>query len=319
MPTFPGGSLLPLTYTSDFSTNSFLPQPEALIFDADAGELVIGTGPSMFRIETDGTVVSSAELCPGESCIEGFALRPDNGNLLVINDGSPTRIREFTLAGVPVTDAGAIDLSIDDFSNAEGIVVHPTRDTIFIADDDGFLAEIEFDGTIINQVASADLLGGFAQPSGITVDASTGNLIVVSDNGVSGGMIAELRPDFTLLDRQLIMDLTVSIGGGLSDADGVSIDPDTRDVYIAIEAGSRIVRAAASGTVTPRCAQPLSSGDQPTASDCLFILRAAVGLDTCTIECQCLPTGTTPITATDALLCLRSAVGGSATLNCPCS
>ncbi len=67
------------------------------------------------------------------------------------------------------------------------------------------------------------------------------------------------------------------------------------------------------------CSQPISAGSSPVASDCLFILQAAVGNVTCTPECVCAPTGTLPPKATDALLCLNAAVGAPANLNCPCS
>ncbi len=68
------------------------------------------------------------------------------------------------------------------------------------------------------------------------------------------------------------------------------------------------------------CAQPLSSGSSPTASDCLFILRVAVGSQTCVPQdCVCAPNGTLPVKATDALICLRVAVGVPVGLNCPCS
>jgi hypothetical protein len=66
------------------------------------------------------------------------------------------------------------------------------------------------------------------------------------------------------------------------------------------------------------CAQPLTSGSEPTASDCLFILKAAVGTESCSPECVCAPTGTLPIKATDALLCLNAAVGSPDLLDCPC-
>jgi hypothetical protein len=69
---------------------------------------------------------------------------------------------------------------------------------------------------------------------------------------------------------------------------------------------------------TTPCAQPASSGSNPTASDCLFILRTAVGAATCTPECICAPKGTLPTTASDALLCLKKAVGQGVTLACPC-
>jgi len=66
------------------------------------------------------------------------------------------------------------------------------------------------------------------------------------------------------------------------------------------------------------CAQPLSTGATPTASDCLFILNAAVSAVTCTPECVCAPKGSLPISATDALMCLNKATGLDVPLNCPC-
>jgi hypothetical protein len=70
----------------------------------------------------------------------------------------------------------------------------------------------------------------------------------------------------------------------------------------------------------PKCSQPVSDGPAPVATDCLFILQAAVGSQTCDPECLCAPTGTLPAKATDALLCLQHSVGNDAVpLNCPCN
>lgn len=68
----------------------------------------------------------------------------------------------------------------------------------------------------------------------------------------------------------------------------------------------------------PKCGQPLTSGVKPLASDCLFILRAAVKSATCDPTCQCDTNGDQKITAPDALLCLKKAVGQNIQLNCPC-
>jgi hypothetical protein len=65
------------------------------------------------------------------------------------------------------------------------------------------------------------------------------------------------------------------------------------------------------------CGQPVTNGADPTASDCLFILRSAVGSDTCTPECVCNTNGQGVITASDALTCLKKAVGQNVTLVCP--
>jgi hypothetical protein len=71
-------------------------------------------------------------------------------------------------------------------------------------------------------------------------------------------------------------------------------------------------------TLPPACAQPLSSGPAPVATDCLYILRVVVGLAICDPACVCAPKGTLPVSATDALICLKKATGQAIALNCPC-
>ncbi|MFN2376807.1 MAG: hypothetical protein ABR538_09735, partial [Candidatus Binatia bacterium] len=66
------------------------------------------------------------------------------------------------------------------------------------------------------------------------------------------------------------------------------------------------------------CAQPVSAGAGPVATDCLFILRAAVGTTTCTDPCICQPRGSAPTRASDALVCLQFSVGQPVTIDCPC-
>lgn len=64
------------------------------------------------------------------------------------------------------------------------------------------------------------------------------------------------------------------------------------------------------------CGQPATSGDDPTVVDCLTILKAGVGTATCTPECICDVNASGAITASDALLCLRKAVGQDVVLDC---
>src|SRR5262245_35055727 len=66
------------------------------------------------------------------------------------------------------------------------------------------------------------------------------------------------------------------------------------------------------------CGQPVSSGAKPIASDCLFILRSAVGSQTCDPACVCDTNGTDDTTASDALVCLKKAVGQDVDLECRC-
>jgi hypothetical protein len=86
---------------------------------------------------------------------------------------------------------------------------------------------------------------------------------------------------------------------------------------IAFLAGFLLLPAAAHAA-NGDCSQPVSNGSNPVSSDCQFILKVAVGIESCSPECICAPTGDLPAQASDALLCLRKAVGQGVTLNCPC-
>jgi len=68
----------------------------------------------------------------------------------------------------------------------------------------------------------------------------------------------------------------------------------------------------------PVCSAPLSAMSPPRISDCLFILRAAVGAETCVPACACAPGGSLPVSADDALVCLGSSIGLALPLLCPC-
>jgi hypothetical protein len=83
---------------------------------------------------------------------------------------------------------------------------------------------------------------------------------------------------------------------------------------------SIVVLFAASSSVAALgdCAQPVSAGGQPVATDCLYILRAAVGSETCEPACVCDPAGGGGVAATDALACLRVATGLPQALECNC-
>ncbi len=71
---------------------------------------------------------------------------------------------------------------------------------------------------------------------------------------------------------------------------------------------------AASAEVAP-CGSP-TSGGAPRASDALFTLRAAVQVGDCDIR-VCDVSDTNTVTASDALMILKSAVGQDVRFNCP--
>jgi len=87
---------------------------------------------------------------------------------------------------------------------------------------------------------------------------------------------------------------------------------------VAIAVASMLLGPTVTTAAQGDCAQPLSTGATPTASDCLFILRTAVGTQTCDPVCICDPNGAGGTTATDALFCLKAAVAEPVTLACPC-
>jgi hypothetical protein len=66
------------------------------------------------------------------------------------------------------------------------------------------------------------------------------------------------------------------------------------------------------------CGQPASQGDQPTATDALFTLRASIAAETCSVfVCDVNDSGS--VTASDALLILRRAIDQNVVLMCPVS
>jgi hypothetical protein len=66
------------------------------------------------------------------------------------------------------------------------------------------------------------------------------------------------------------------------------------------------------------CGQPITTGPAATASDCLFLLRASVGNETCEVPCICDVDRSGVTSATDALVCLRIAVGSPGEKTCYC-
>ncbi len=94
---------------------------------------------------------------------------------------------------------------------------------------------------------------------------------------------------------------------------------DVRRNLAAVALIAGMFSAATAFAAKGDCSQPASNGSVPAASDCLYILKVAVGSLTCTPACICAPKGTLPTSTSDALLCLRKSVGQPAQLKCPCS
>lgn len=94
-----------------------------------------------------------------------------------------------------------------------------------------------------------------------------------------------------------------------------------RNSFLAYTATVAFALALGSGAALAAngdCGQPASNGPNPVATDCLFILQAGVGAQTCNPVCVCDLNGSggNP-NATDALICLNVSVGVPGLLNCP--
>jgi hypothetical protein len=82
--------------------------------------------------------------------------------------------------------------------------------------------------------------------------------------------------------------------------------------------GDWIIRATIEGGTALPCATPVSGGEEPEVTDCLYILRTAVGQVGCDPTCICDPSGNGEVGASDALLCLKRAVGQDPAFECSC-
>jgi hypothetical protein len=103
-----------------------------------------------------------------------------------------------------------------------------------------------------------------------------------------------------------------------SDRSGEGSTMKRRDGIVASALLALLVFAGAAQAARGACSQPSTTGSGPSASDCLFILRTAVGSLTCGPACICAPKGSLPTVSSDALLCLRGSVGQPVVLDCPC-
>jgi hypothetical protein len=91
-----------------------------------------------------------------------------------------------------------------------------------------------------------------------------------------------------------------------------------RSVFAVVVVCAMALAASHANAALGECSQPLTEGAIPVATDCLFILNAAVGLQSCSRACICDPSGDDTITAVDALTCLAVVVGAEVGLACPC-
>jgi hypothetical protein len=155
-------------------------------------------------------------------------------------------------------------------------------------------------------------------PDGRMVVAWTSTI----DGDGSGISARVLNSDLSPAGDEFVVNSTTK---GTQEFPGVAADADGKVIIVwsstgADGPGSRDVFAQRFDSVEPQCGAPQTAQPTPAASDCLYILQVAVGSAICDPECVCAPGGDLPASATDALICLATAVGTVTTdaLNCPC-
>ncbi len=194
---------------------------EGLTFDQDAGDLIATyRDPDLRLFSTDGDFLGTITLDPDVVVPDGLHAIP-GGNVLS-TDGD--EVEDFVRStGAP---GGLSFLSV--VTDLEGITFDPTSGLIWgVSESLSRLASFQQDGTLVSEFSTAVL--GFPGPQGIGFDPVTGALLVVEDDFDNLYLLSTAG---VVLDQ---FDLTAL--SGISNVEGVTIDPATRTIYASGEIG----------------------------------------------------------------------------------
>ena len=187
-------------------------------------------------LNPDGTEVSRFNLSNTIDA-SGIDVRRDNGNLLIVS-GIGGWLREYTAAGVRVTDANAIDFDLPKLADGSlivGLEFNPVTQTVYVAD-----VGSQFDKAIIrqydrsgNELSTLDLkaIDGIPDtivPQGLTIDFNRGNFLVADEVNDS---IYEITRFGELLNTINLVDL-VANDPQFGDPEGLAVDEATDTLYV---------------------------------------------------------------------------------------
>lgn len=214
------------------------------------------------------------------------------------------------------------DLCTNDFCDAAGSCTHPLNDDAVCGEDATRLCEVRLEapenaapsqirfsvaydrekGSFVGETGDCEPLGA-EEGWSFTNDRGFEALDVFYDGEPILTPVELLRCTYaTISDPVVAQDFVV--GGGIDAGLGRGgVEPDPVLVQVAS------IRCQG-------CSTPKTGSGVPLASDCLFILRAAVGSEDCDL-CICDNSGDERVLASDALRCLRKAVGQDLDLSCP--
>lgn len=151
------------------------------------------------------------------------------GNELILSDGNGLYQRVDRLGTVlsePFRLAGML-------MDTDGLFVDTKTRDYWVADDSiAQLVRVSSDGTVRQVLDGATQTPILMEPQGITMDPLSGNLLVVDDADASDSLF-EFSADGRLLDV-----IPLDLGG--RDAEGITIQPDTRTVFVGYDDGDMI-------------------------------------------------------------------------------
>ena len=218
---------LSLSFVSAFDFED----PDGVAFDPMSGNLFVVSGApdsTVTEVTTTGGVVSSFPTT-GFPGVQGISINPGIVNTLLVpsQDDIDSAVGEFTKAGVFVPSPPGIGFPIGGISeDADGIIFHTPRNSIFTADDaDEAIYEFSTAGVLLNTILTEMIDPDFDEPHGITFDPLTGNLLVV-DDGTSS--LFELTPTGGFVMKTDLLALS-----GFDDPEGVTIDRANNKLYVA--------------------------------------------------------------------------------------
>lgn len=231
-------------------------KPEGLGFHRPSGHLFVssqsGSGSTIYEFTTAGQLVRSFKVTPEN--IHGVEALP-NGNLL-LSDATGSNggvLYEYTTGGVRIS-GGTVDVNPPS-KDPDGAAYHSVMGTYFTADEDSDrIFEVFPNGTKASEINTKAIHPLFKEPEGITIDALTGNLLVVNDKtrtsttGVFFEGMFELTVDGALVQYTSLKGLTAGVEhsngyidpDGFIDPEGVSIDSVTGLIYVAFSLDKRV-------------------------------------------------------------------------------
>jgi hypothetical protein len=254
---------------------------------------------------TDGDGVQIATCSAPTGCNERATLTgPPPYSVTVFDPGADIE-NSYTLSVAPLSDA---------FPSQAGCTLEvgcatplPLAGSLIKGKLDSYRLSAQPGKTVTVELVETPPVGGFNPAFALTDGDGTELAACSGTNGCTDAATLSGPPPFTIT----VYDV------GSDSANGYQISPSI-DPCTSLTSTTTPPVTTTTTIGAEQCSLPVTEGPTPKASDCLFILGAGVGSRTCTPVCICDTDASGAISASDALRCLRAAVGQPVTIDCPC-